>query len=264
MAPATGARERLLRHGPEVLEDAELLALLLRTGRRGHSALDLAGSLLAALGFEGLGNASADELQGVGGIGAAKAASLLAAIELGRRSHEHRLERGDPLRGPGDVARHFRARLRGAPTERFHVLMLDGRHRVLRAVLASHGTLTASLVHPREVFRAAIRESAAALILVHNHPSGDPEPSPEDVEVTRRLGRAGELVGIPVLDHVIVADRGFVSLREEGIFDPPRGSGSGGGGSHPKGPELAAQDRQRPTAPKAVKPGAIRDDGTSG
>ena len=126
------------------------------------------------------------------------------------------------MRGPEDVFQHFHARLRDASQEHFCVLLLDGRHRVLGDELVSLGTLTASLVHPREVFRPALRAGAAALILVHNHPSGDPEPSPEDRVVTQRLTRAGELLGIPVLDHVIVAERGFRSLRDEGppVRDP--------------------------------------------
>jgi DNA repair protein RadC len=116
------------------------------------------------------------------------------------------------------VFRHFHARLRDAAQEHFCVLLLDGRHRVLGEEVVSLGTLTASLVHPREVFRPALRASAAALILVHNHPSGDPEPSPEDRTVTERLGRAGELLGVPVLDHVVIAERGFRSLRDEGAL----------------------------------------------
>jgi DNA repair protein RadC len=118
------------------------------------------------------------------------------------------------------VHRHFYPYLRDAPCERFVVVLLDGRHRVIRPVLTSLGTLTASLVHPREVFGPALREPAAAVVLVHNHPSGDPTPSREDREITVRLAAAGELLGIPVLDHVVVAEQGFVSLREEGAFAP--------------------------------------------
>ena len=126
---------------------------------------------------------------------------------------------GLAIRGPADVYRHFHPALRHVPHERFLVVLLDGRHRVLRQELVSQGTLTASLVHPREVFRPALREAAAALILVHNHPSGDPTPSREDREVTARLRRAGELLGVPVLDHVVVAERGYRSLREDGGLD---------------------------------------------
>ncbi len=144
---------------------------------------------------------------------------MLASLELGRRVAGRRLAPGAPIRDPADVFRHFHPRLRDAAQECFFVLLLDGRQRLLREELVSRGTLTASLVHPREVFRPALRASAAAVLLVHNHPSGDPAPSPEDREVTLRLARAGEILGIAVVDHVVVAERGYVSLREEGA--PP-------------------------------------------
>ena len=129
------------------------------------------------------------------GVGPAKSAALVAALEIGRRVAARRLRAGDPVRGPADVFRHFHARVRQARHERFFVLLLDGRHRLLREVVISQGTLTASLVHPREVFRPALREAAAAVVLVHNHPSGDPTPSTEDHEITLRLFEAGTLVG---------------------------------------------------------------------
>jgi DNA repair protein RadC len=231
MAPFQGARrgprERLLEAGPEALSDRELLALLLCTGTSGRSAEGLADDLLAAGGLAALATSSEGELQGRPGIGPAKAATLLAALELGRRLAARRLQEGDRFSGPEDVARHFFPRLRDAPCEQFHAVLLDGRHRVKRVVLVSQGTLTASLVHPREVFRPALREAAAALVVVHNHPSGDPTPSQEDRQVTERLQRAGELLGIPLLDHVVVAEQGFVSLREKGWMaegSPPRGT----------------------------------------
>lgn len=211
-----GPRERLRAHGPEALDDVELLALLLRTGTRGRSARSLARQLLGTAGLHGLARTLPAELERYAGIGPTKAATLLAALELARRLSERRLENGSCIRGPEDVFRHFHARLRDTPHEQFHLLLLDGRHRVLREVMASRGTLTASLVHPREVFRPAIREGAAALVVVHNHPSGDPGPSLEDREVTRRLVQAGALLGVPLLDHVVVAERGWVSLRREG------------------------------------------------
>ncbi len=214
-----GPRERLERKGPSALADAELLAILLGSGGAGRSARALAEQILAGAGLQGLARQSARELRQVRGVGAAKSAALMAAVEVGRRLATRRLQAGDPVRGPEDVFRHFHPTLRDAPHEHFLVVLLDGRHRVLREVLTSQGTLTASLVHPREVFRPALREGAAALIVVHNHPSGDPSPSPEDREVTRRLARAGQLLGIPLLDHVVVAERGFRSLREEGAWD---------------------------------------------
>jgi DNA repair protein RadC len=183
---------------------------------RGRSATQLAHRLLAHAGLAGLAQAAPGGLAAVAGIGPTKAASLLAAFELGRRVAATPLARGERIGSPHDVHRHFHARLRDAKAEQFHIVLLDARHRVLRSVLTSQGTLTASLVHPREVFLPALREAAAALVLVHNHPSGDPTPSAEDREITRRLSRAGALLGIPILDHVIVADGGYASLRELG------------------------------------------------
>jgi DNA repair protein RadC len=215
-----GPRERLETLGSVALSDAELLALLLRTGGPGVAVEQLAAVLLKRHeGISGLARAAPGELRATPGVGPAKSASLLAALELGRRLATRRLRAGDVIRDPADVHRHFHPRLRDASCEHFLVLLLDGRHRVMRDVTTSQGTLTASLVHPREVFRPALRESAAAIVLVHNHPSGDPTPSREDREVTLRLVRAGELLGVPVLDHVVVAEHGYVSLREEGVFD---------------------------------------------
>jgi DNA repair protein RadC len=214
-------RERLASLGAEVLSDGELVALVLRTGGRRSPAEALGARLVAAhAGLRGLAGASLPQLGAERGIGPAKAASLHAAFELGRRLAARRLRPGQALSSPAEVASAFHPRLRDAAHERFVAVLLDGRHRVLRDVLVSQGTLTASLVHPREVFRPALREAAAALILVHNHPSGDPSPSREDAEITRRLARAGRLLGIDVLDHVIVAEQGFASLRERGLFEP--------------------------------------------
>jgi DNA repair protein RadC len=236
-------RERLERCGAEALSDAELVALLLRTGARGRDALAIAHALLERhAGLRGLARATGSELRDADGVGPAKGAGLIAALEIGRRVASRELRPGEPIRGPEDLWRHFGARLRDASHEQFLVVLLDGRHRVLRSEAVSRGTLTASLVHPREVFRPAIREAAAALVLVHNHPSGDPTPSREDREITARLIGAGELLGIPVLDHVVVAESGYRSLREEGevwerppvaprgdtkVVRPPQASGAG-------------------------------------
>jgi DNA repair protein RadC len=210
-------RERLDALGSDVLSDAELLALLLRTGGRGADALAVASDLLARHGgLSGLARAGGRELASSPGVGPAKSASVHAALELGRRVAARRLVAGAAIREAADVYRHFHPSLRHVPHERFLVILLDGRHRVLRQEVVSQGTLTASLVHPREVFRPALREGAAALVLVHNHPSGDPTPSREDREITARLVHAGEILGVRVLDHVVVAERGYRSLREEG------------------------------------------------
>ncbi len=168
--------------------------------------------------MRGLAEASFGELEQISGVGPAKASALVAAVELSRRLHAKRLEVGETLRDPARVFRAFHPRVRDARQEAMWVLLLDGRHRLKGEVLVSKGTLTASLVHPREVFRPALRESAAAVILVHNHPSGDPAPSREDFQVTRRLARAGSLLGIPLLDHVVVAEKGYRSLREAGAL----------------------------------------------
>ena len=215
-------RERLRALGPEALSDAELVALLLRTGARKLDALALAAQLLGGLGgLPALARAGAQELSAHPGVGAAKTATILAALELGRRMAGRRLREGEAIRSPEDVYRHFHPRLRHAAQERFAVIFLDGRHRVLGHEVVSQGTLTASLVHPREVFRPALRACAAALVLVHNHPSGDPTPSAEDREVTTRLARAGEILGVQVVDHVVIAERGYCSLREEGLLPEP-------------------------------------------
>ncbi len=219
-------RERLDSHGPEALSDSELLALLLRTGSRGASSLAIANRLLTRVGgLQGLANAGAPELASVSGVGPAKGATIRACLELARRLASRRLTPGTVIRTPDDIHRHFHASLRDLRHERFLAVLLDGRQRVMRWELISQGTLTASLVHPREVFRPALREAAAALVLVHNHPSGDPTPSREDREITARLVRAGEILGVRVLDHVIVAERGYCSLREEGWMEPDSSGG---------------------------------------
>jgi DNA repair protein RadC len=218
-------RERLRSLGSEALSDAELVALLLRTGGGGRDAVATARLLLErSQGLLGLARFSRFERHGIPGLGPAKCASLAAAVELGRRLQGRRLRAGERIRGPAEIHLHFHPRLRDCERERFLAILLDSRHRVLREVTISQGTLTASLVHPREVFRAAVRESAAALVLVHNHPSGDPTPSGEDREVTRRLCEAGRIVGIRVLDHVVVAERGYFSFCEAGEMESvPRG-----------------------------------------
>lgn len=209
-------RERLVLNGSEALHDSELVALLLRTGGPDSDAVALAARLLSEHGgLAGLARAAPRELAAQPGMGPAKSGALCAAFELGRRVAAMTAEPGRSIRGPADVHAHFHPRLRHARRERFLVVLLDGRHRVIRHALVSQGTLTASLVHPREVFGPALREPAAAVVLVHNHPSGDPTPSREDVDITRRLVDAGRLLGVPVLDHVVIAERGFASLRDQ-------------------------------------------------
>ncbi|HYC23485.1 MAG TPA: DNA repair protein RadC [Candidatus Bathyarchaeia archaeon] len=217
--PEERPRERLSRGGVEALGEIELIALVLQSGSRGASAVELARALrLRYPTLAELAAASAPELARVAGIGPCRAASICAALELGRRAEHDELSSGQPIGGSQAVFHHFHARLGGLKQERFYVVMLDGKGRLLREVRVSEGSLTASIVHPREVFRAAIREAAAAVLLVHNHPSGDPTPSPEDLSLTSRLRAAGDLVGVKVVDHVIVGRGRYVSFVDNGHF----------------------------------------------
>ncbi|WP_322795095.1 RadC family protein [Tepidiforma sp.] len=212
-------RERLLEHGPGVLADAELLAILLRTGRKGENVVDLARRLLETLGgLRGLVRADAASLQTVDGLGPAKAAELAAALELGRRVHAIDPGEQPPLLRPEAVFALLGPRLLGKTREEFYALPLDTKGRLLGGVApVSGGSVSAVTIRPAETFRQAIMLEATSVILAHNHPSGDPRPSAQDVEVTRELIAAGELLDIEVLDHVVIGAKGFVSLRREGL-----------------------------------------------
>ncbi|MFH0947213.1 MAG: DNA repair protein RadC [Planctomycetota bacterium] len=213
-------RERLLSHGEAALSCHELLTLLLGSGSARASAGDLARRLLVlGGGLRGLARRSLSELLALEGIGPAQASRLAAAFEMGRRLATEVPGRGRTLRSGRDIFGLLAPKVRDLRKEVFIVLLLDGKNRLLREERVSEGSLTSSIVHPREVFAPAIRESAAAIIVAHNHPSGDPSPSREDLEVTARLVEAGRLIGITVLDHVILGDPEFVSLRERGFLD---------------------------------------------
>ena len=210
-------REKLIRRGATALSDTELLAILLRTGTSSVSVLHLAEEVLAKYRDKGLVsimNVSPQEIATVHGVGLAKAATIVAAVELGRRLSAKAAQKLEKIEGPEDVARYASPILRFEQKEHFLVLLLDVRNRVLAMPTISVGSLTASVAHPREIFREAIRYSAANMILIHNHPSGDPTPSREDMQLTRQMMKAGEIMGIPVLDHVIIAGDGFLSLKE--------------------------------------------------
>ncbi len=210
-------RERLLAKGPEALSDAHLLAILLRTGRRDSSAVQVAIELLNRMGgLGGLAACGTEELCAIPGVGPAKAAQLKAALALGRRSLAVPLSTGTRIASSADLYKHFHPLLRDAKHELFKVVLLDAKNAVIKETTVSEGSLTLSIVHPREVFALAVRESAAAVILLHNHPSGDPAPSTEDHRLTRRLVEAGGLLGIRVLDHVIIGDGRYVSFADEG------------------------------------------------
>jgi len=214
-------RERLLKHGADTLSDAQLLGIILRTGAGGKTAIDVGRELLDTLGgIAGIARAGIAELCKVQGIGPAKAAEIKAAMELGRR-HQRPTLAGASLCASQEVAEYFHPRLRDIKKEEFRCVLLDTKNRVIREETVSSGSLTASLVHPRETFKTAVRESAAAVIFVHNHPSGDTKPSQEDILLTRRLVQAGDLLGIKVLDHVIVGDGGHFSFRDSGLLARP-------------------------------------------
>ncbi len=222
-------RERLARFGPESLSDAQLIAILLRTGDSRRSAVGMAMDLIKRFrDLRALGRAGVNELRRVPGIGTAKAAQVVAALELGRRIEAFPLKEGDRIRGSRDVYESCRPYMRDLRKEVFRVVLLNGKNRVIRTVTVSEGGLTSCPVHPREVFEPAIRESSAAVLLVHNHPSGDPSPSREDIEISRRLSEAGEMIGIPVLDHVVMGDGKYFSFVDQGLMESGR-SGKGAG-----------------------------------
>jgi len=212
-------RERLLKHGPSSMSDAQLLAIILRTGGGGRSALDIGMDLLFTFrSFSELEQASLAELSSIKGIGKAKAAQIKAAIEIGKRLHHEPSPKGPAFSSGQDVFNYFSPKMKGYRKEVFHCALLDVKNRLIRDLRISEGTLTASLIHPRESFRDAIKESAASVIFIHNHPSGDPAPSREDIAITEKLEHAGETLGIKVLDHIIVADGGFTSMLEKGYM----------------------------------------------
>ncbi len=223
LAPLLSAdrpRERLWEHGPAALTATELLAILVGTGARGSNALDVAADLLR-LGEGSLRRLAVRpriEWMRIPGVGPTKAARVRVALELGVRYARESRPAVLRVRAPEDVVRLLAPRLRDLDVEQFHVLALDSQNQVTRDVLITRGLLNSSLVHPREVFRAAIVEAAAGIIVVHNHPSGDPTPSIEDQSVTRQLVAAGHLLDLPVYDHIIIAGDRYVSLATMGLL----------------------------------------------
>jgi DNA repair protein RadC len=213
-------RERLREHGAHALSTSELLAILIGSGTSRHSALGLAHEVLARSdgSLRRVAGQPVAALTAIHGLGAARAIAIHAALELGRRSVTEGRTEGAPIRAPRDVYAAYAARLEDLPVEEFHVAILDTQHRLDRDVLITRGILNSSLVHPREVFREAIAESASAVILVHNHPSGDPTPSPDDRVVTEQLVAAGQMLGIPVHDHVVIGRGRYVSFAESGLI----------------------------------------------
>jgi DNA repair protein RadC len=216
-APHDRPREKLVRLGVAGLGDNELLAAVIGSGSRGRPALDLANAVLSACGgVHGLTRVSHDDLRRVRGVGMARAAQMLAAVELGRRTLRRPGAEREPLTSPADVAALLLPQFGAHRVEHFGIVLLDTRHRVLRTTLLTVGSADCSVVHPRDVFREAANAAAAAIVLFHNHPSGDPTPSREDAQLTRRLVMAGEIMGVPVLDHLVLADSRYYSFREAG------------------------------------------------
>lgn len=212
-------REKLLFRGPEVLSNAELLAILLRTGNKNESAVQLATRIISqGGGLNKLPDLSIEDLQENKGIGPDKAVTIKAALELGSRLATAPREAQDSITNPRQAAQLFMEELRYKKKEYFKILLLNTKNQLISREEVSVGSLSASIVHPREIFSIPLRKSASSVILFHNHPSGDPSPSQEDLEVTRRLVDAGNIIGIKVRDHIIIGDGSFFSFREKGLI----------------------------------------------
>lgn len=214
-------RERLLRFGSEAMSDVQLLAIILSTGGRNKSAVGLARELVMHFGsLSELEAAAPAEFVDIKGIGSAKIAQVKAALELGRRSMQGHADQGKPsyFRNSREVFDHYRPVFYGLKKERFLCALLDAKNRVFKDIIVSEGTLTSSLVHPREVFREAIKEAAASVMFIHNHPSGDVTPSRDDINITKRLVETGRVVGIQVLDHIVISDGEYLSLMDKGYM----------------------------------------------
>ncbi len=219
LTPGDRPREKLLAHGAPALGDNELVALVLGSGCRNRDALAVANDLLTERGgLHGLSRSTADDLGRAAGVGRAKAAQLLAAIELGRRTLTQAPRHRAQLLSPHETAAFLMPVFGGRPVEQFGLVLLDTKYRVIRTALVSVGTLNSTVVEPRDVFREATMGSATAVVVFHNHPSGDPNPSPDDVDLTRRLNAAGVLLGIDLIDHVILGDGRYFSFKEMGYL----------------------------------------------
>lgn len=218
LAEAERPRERLAQLGPQALNTAELLAILLRVGVQGENAVQVGQRLLQAFGgLQGLQRAALDEVRAQRGVGEAKAATLKAAIELGRRLMLEAPEERPTIHSPADAAALVMYEMGALEQEHLRVMLLDTRNRVQDIVELYHGSLNASMVRVGELFKPAVRRNSASILVVHNHPSGDPTPSPDDVTVTRAMVAAGKLLDIEVLDHLVIGQGRFVSLKERGL-----------------------------------------------
>ncbi|MGL4361962.1 MAG: RadC family protein [Cellulosilyticaceae bacterium] len=212
--------EKFKQYGHQYLSDIELLAILLRTGTKNINVLELAALLLgdSAHGLLHLYDYTYESLQSIKGIGEVKAIQIISLLELSKRLASNHYKVGEPLTSPSHIAGMFMETLRHEKNEKFMVAYLDVKCRLINYEMVSQGSLTASIVHPREVFKGAINKSAYGIIAIHNHPSGDPTPSKEDILITKRLSEAGEILGIKLLDHIVIGDRLFISLKEKGYL----------------------------------------------
>lgn len=212
-------REKLLKYGAKNLSNAELIALIIRTGNKKRTAIELSQDILNYFGgLKALVNLSVEEIKEIKGIGLAKGAEIKAVIELSKRLSTSKETNKVIIKNPRDIANLLMPELRYKKQEIFKLILLDIKNQVISTPLISKGGLSSSIVHPREVFREAIRRSSAAIILVHNHPSGIPDPSKDDIEVTKKLIEAGKIIGIDVLDHIVIGDGTFISMKEKGII----------------------------------------------
>ncbi|AKG05708.1 hypothetical protein AAV35_005050 [Salimicrobium jeotgali] len=209
----------MLMYGAERLTVRELLAVLLSKGTKGMPIESLSREILVSLqGVDGLREATVEDLTAIRGIGAAKAMQVIAAIELGNRVYREKREEGYLIRSPEDGAEYVMEEMKHLKQEHFVALFLDVKNRVLARRTVFVGSLNSSIVHPREVFKEAVKRSAASIVCVHNHPSGDPAPSREDIQVTKRIAECGKIIGIEMLDHLIIGDGTFISLKEKGYL----------------------------------------------
>lgn len=212
-------RERLIKYGAESLSDAQLLAIILRTGNKGQSVIDLSLSILDKYkSLRNIDNTSIKELSSFKGLGISKITQIKAAFEIGKRLMAETLEDQPVFSSHHSVYSYFAPKFKNLKKEQFFSLLLDVKNRLIKEYKVSEGSLEKSVVHPREAFKEAIKESAASIIFIHNHPSGDPTPSKDDIILTERLKNTGEIIGINVLDHVIIGDGKFVSMREKGYL----------------------------------------------
>lgn len=212
-------RERLIKQGPQSLSNQELIAILLRTGTKQESVLSIANRVINYFEkLHELKHATLEEIMSIKGIGQAKAVQLLAAIELGRRLSQKQVDSRFTIRSPKDAASFLMPEMSSLQQEHFVALFLNVKNQVIHKQTIFIGSLNSSIVHPREIFREAVKRSAASIICAHNHPSGNASPSPEDIEVTKRLQEAGFIIGIELIDHIIIGDHQYISLKEQGYI----------------------------------------------